>query len=208
MGKAKKIILVLVLILLAGGAVYTYVPLEDIPYVGELLGGGDAAEDRSKIKVISKRIKVTPPASLTKGAELSSEDITEEVVVTAPKVAKPTPKPRPTPMAKPKAKPAPRPAVTTMAAKRPAQKPYIVNVASFRTKSEALQVKDTLRKGGYNVYRTEFVKDGTKWHRIRVGFYPSRAEADKVSKEVVSKYGIKGGWITRPSWSEYDAYAR
>lgn len=204
MGKAKKIILVLVLILLAGGAVYTYVPLEDIPYVGEFLGGGDAVEDRSKIKVISKRIKVTPPASFTKGTEPSSDDIIEEVVVKAPKVAKPTPKPA----AKPAPKSVPKPAVATTATKRPSQKPYIINVASFTTKDEALRAKDTLRKGGYNVYRTEFVKDGTKWHRIRVGFYSSRADADRVSKEVTSKYGISGGWVTKPSWSEYDAYAR
>ena len=204
MGKAKKIILALVLILLAGGAVYTYVPLEDIPYLGAIIGG-ETSEDRSKIQVISKRIKVTPPANFNTSQDADSDDIVEEVVVAPIKVATPAPKPRPAVKVAPK--PATKPAVTT-AKTRPSQKPYIISVASFKTKAEALKLKDTLRKGGYNVYRTEFVKDGVRWHRIRVGFYSSRAGADRVSKEVGKKYGVTGGWVTKPSWSEYDAYVK
>ncbi len=205
MGKAKKIIIALVLILLAGGAVYTYVPLEDIPYLGAIIGG-ETSENRSEIQVISKRIEVTPPANVNTSQDADSDDIVEEVVVAPIKVAKPAPKPTPA-VKKATPKPATKPAVTT-AKTRPSQKPYIINVASFKTKAEALQLKDTLRKGGYNVYRTEFVKDGVKWHRVRLGFYPSRAGADRVSTEVGKKYGVTGGWVTKPSWSEYDAYAK
>ncbi len=79
---------------------------------------------------------------------------------------------------------------------------WAVHLASFRTLKEAQQLTAQLKKAGYNAYITEFVKDGIKWHRVRVGFYGSKEDAKKVAKALSKRYDKPGAWVVKPSKTE------
>ncbi len=79
---------------------------------------------------------------------------------------------------------------------------WAVHLASFRTEKEAEGLVSRLLKAGYNAYITEFLKDGIKWHRVRVGFYGSKEEAKKVARVLSEKYEKPGAWVVKPSKKE------
>lgn len=82
------------------------------------------------------------------------------------------------------------------------KQPWIVNVASFSTSSEAAGLASTLREAGFNAYLTEFTKDGKKWHRVRVGFYSTKREAVQASKAIAAKHRVKSPWVAKAAKEE------
>jgi cell division septation protein DedD len=83
------------------------------------------------------------------------------------------------------------------AIKKEPLKPWVVHLASFRTESEATALRDRVKNAGYNVYTAEFVKNGIKWRRVRVGFYSTEADARAASKELARKFKIPDIWILK-----------
>ena len=98
----------------------------------------------------------------------------------------------------------------TFKEKKPARKPttanWVVNLASFTHRKNAEDLKTSLITAGYNAYITEFVKDNTTWYRVRVGFFSSKAEADKVGRKLSSIYRMPKPWITKPSAREVERF--
>lgn len=82
------------------------------------------------------------------------------------------------------------------------KQPWIVNAASFSTSSEAAGLASMLREAGFNAYLTEFTKDGKKWHRVRVGFFSTRQEAQKASKAIATKHRVKSPWVAKAAKEE------
>jgi cell division septation protein DedD len=82
------------------------------------------------------------------------------------------------------------------------KQPWVVNVASFSTPSEAAGFASILREAGFNAYLTEFTKDGKKWHRVRVGFFSTRQEAQKASKAIATKHRVKSPWVAKAAREE------
>jgi len=74
-------------------------------------------------------------------------------------------------------------------------RPWAINVASVQSKTNAQHVLDRLKKGGYNAYIDEAQQDGTLWHRVRVGFFPSREEARRTAQEISQSYGLQSPWL-------------
>ena len=74
-------------------------------------------------------------------------------------------------------------------------RPWVINVASVQSKANAQHVLDRLKKGGYNAYIDEAQQDGTLWHRVRVGFFPSREEARRTAQEISQSYGLQSPWL-------------
>jgi cell division protein FtsN len=109
------------------------------------------------------------------------------------------------------APPAPSPAAPKPSAKKTrvaaAKLPWAINVASFTDKRAAAKLRDRLKSAGFNAYTTEFVKDGTKWNRVRVGFYPTREAAEKAGAGIKTKTRIRQKpWVVRPLSSEVSAH--
>lgn len=197
--------------------------------IGTLLAlsmGGCGRGEEGEI-ISSKRVQIALEETENEeyGAE---EDETPEAVeeearaieekASAPQ-ALPVPAPALTPSAERKetVRPAPPPpqAPVKTAKKEPAktatkavsaEKVWAVNVASFSKVVDALKLKDDLDASGYNAYVTRF-DDGKKtWHRVRVGFYSSRDEAERAGDSISKKYTSVGEpWVVKPDSSEIRA---
>ncbi len=96
---------------------------------------------------------------------------------------------------------------TTVASKAPSKGEWALNVASFTNLRDARTLRSKLKTSGYNSYITEFTKDSTRWYRVRVGFYPTRADAVTVGKKL--KHMLRGQtpWVVKPPKEEVSAYA-
>ncbi len=180
----KKIILTLIVLIILGlGAlvalIYFHEPDPNAPKHVQskkipLVVPGD---------VVTKTPKPEPaPAQVAKAPA-------EKAPAPAPAVVKPKPVPKapPAPTAKPKI--------------ASSQGNWVINVASFTEKAPANALKKKLTKGGHFAYNTEFMKDGTQWYRVRIGFYNSKEVAQKAANQIKSNYSHTG-WITKASDKE------
>lgn len=104
---------------------------------------------------------------------------------------------------KPKKAPKASKAIT---AKDIAVRPWVVGLASFKTLGEAQEVAGSLKALHHNAYITETVKDGRKWYRVRVGFYATKEEAQKVGSSLSARFGLKNLWVVKPSKAEAQAH--
>jgi hypothetical protein len=68
------------------------------------------------------------------------------------------------------------------------EKGWMVQLGSFRVEKNAELFVARIKKKGY----TPFVvrKENSKWYKIRVGPYPSKSEANQVTKDLKIKQGI------------------
>lgn len=99
-----------------------------------------------------------------------------------------------------KADKTPRPPSTIKEAIR---RPWAVNVASFSNRRDAEGLKDVLKASGYYSYTADFVKNGKKWYRVRVGFYGTRDEAARESRTIARSFGIPTApWVVKPPIEE------
>ena len=206
--KEKKVlIIIIVALVVAGVAAFLF------------FGGSEPAEEEEV--AVSTRVTIQAPEVPVQPQEITTEK-EGEVAVTAPPAMKPSVVPAPMPKevkkeVKEVKKEVPKAEVKAMPAKekkrastvkKPSYRPWVINVASFSTKAQADELKSALKKDGYNVYSTEFFKDGVKWQRVRVGFYKSEAQARVVSKKIASSYKLAKPWVVRPATSETAKYMK
>lgn len=83
--------------------------------------------------------------------------------------------------------------------------PWAINVASFSRASAASDLRKRLNEAGYNAYTTEFIKDGKTWHRVRVGFYPTRDKALFDGKKIEITFRTAAPWVVKPATEEVTA---
>jgi len=62
---------------------------------------------------------------------------------------------------------------------------WVINVASFQVFSNAVVPAVELINRGYQVYTPEAHIEGREWVRLRVGFFASRADAERAASEVM-----------------------
>lgn len=92
---------------------------------------------------------------------------------------------------------------TTVAAAELATKnAWAINVASFTTEKSALNLRERLRKAGYNAYTTEFLKNGKTWYRVRVGFFSTKEKAMVNGKKIEISFDTTSPWIVKPAKEE------
>ena len=198
--KEKKV-LIIIIVALVGAGIAAFL----------FLGGSEPEEEEA---LVSTRVTIQAPEVSVQPQEITTEK-EGEVAVPAPPVkeAKP-PAVKEVKVAK---KEAPKAEVKVMpakekkrasTAKKPSYRPWVINVASFGTKAQADELKNALKKDGYNVYSTEFFKDGVKWQRIRVGFYKSEAEARGVAAKLAGSYKLAKPWVVRPTKAEAARYMK
>jgi len=118
-------------------------------------------------------------------------------------------------------KPADKPtaAEAQPAAASPAEKPaagsseisdkWVVNISSTPDAAESLRFLSTLagQDVGGKVYASEAILDGRTQHRIRVGFFDTREEAEAVGMKIKEQYRLYATpWAVRPSKEEESKY--
>ncbi len=82
---------------------------------------------------------------------------------------------------------------------------WVVNVVSVRSRKDANNFVDKLKGYSYNAYLTTFDKDATHWYRVRVGFFADKQKAEKVGRDISSRYQFDNYWIVKPSKTEIAA---
>ncbi len=78
--------------------------------------------------------------------------------------------------------------------------PYAINLLSSRTPIEPERLPGPSFFKGYRLYKTEFSGKGRLWHRLRLGFFPSRKAAEK--KLAKLKRRFPRAWVARVSKKE------
>lgn len=190
-------------------------------------GGSDEPE------VVSKRARIEIPADLVPGRPepgVPTEPATEAAKAKPMGAALPTPvtetaKPEsqapgtktttvrapepPKPTATAKAEPVPTPVKKTSkpSVKTSTSGAWAINVASFTDRKNATDLEAGLEVAGYNPYITEFMKDGRKWYRVRVGFFRTRDEAVTTGGRIKSRFNVGSAWVVRPSAEEIEAHS-
>lgn len=85
---------------------------------------------------------------------------------------------------------------------------WAVNALSTQDGVKARELLDELMKLPYHVYAYQKEIKGRNWYRIRIGFFSSRDEADKVGVDLARRYNLPPPWIVRPGKQELDKYYR
>ena len=83
---------------------------------------------------------------------------------------------------------------------------WAINVLSTQDLDKADRLIKALADTPYQVYAYETVVKGALWHRIRVGFFRSRAEAQAVGDKLAAEHHLPEPWIVRPTQEERDKY--
>jgi len=96
---------------------------------------------------------------------------------------------------------------TAKSAEKAVVKPWALNIASFAALPEAQGLAGALKKAGYNSYITDFTKESIKWHRVRVGFFKNREEAEAAARIIKSKFRIDTPWVVKPDRHEMNAHS-
>ncbi len=107
-----------------------------------------------------------------------------------PPVEKVTP-PEPTPARAAQ----PKPAAPTSAAVPTATQRFVIQVLSTRDRSKAQDVVDRLKAAGYSTLMSTFEQNSQVMHRVRVGPFSSRAEAERARNTVQSQFKLDT-WVT------------
>jgi cell division septation protein DedD len=162
---------------------------------------GLAAKKKKTVKAEAARAKEHAPTAMA-AKETARPAVAEKPAqAPAPRVAR-APAPRPVAKARPSKK-------AQRATARKTSRPWAVNVASFTHGRDAEKLRKLLISLGYNAYMTKFVKDGTLFYRIRVGFYPTREEAAAVGRKIAAKYRYVGTpWAVKPGRTEVASHIR
>lgn len=84
----------------------------------------------------------------------------------------------------------------------PSTNEWVVNVASYTSRSEADATSEMLREMDFAPYITEFTLSGTLWYRVRVGFFKSRASADSTKSLIAQELKITDAWSVKAAPSE------
>ncbi len=68
---------------------------------------------------------------------------------------------------------------------------WMVQLGTFGNHKNAYNLRDTLRKDGFDGHTTKVDKDGTQLIRVFSGPYTDKAHADKVKKQLDKKFKLK-----------------
>lgn len=83
---------------------------------------------------------------------------------------------------------------------------WVINALSTQDGDKALDTLNSLINLPYQVYSYQKKIKGRNWYRIRVGFFFSREEAERVGRQLVKEHRLPPPWIVKPSPSEAAKY--
>lgn len=77
---------------------------------------------------------------------------------------------------------------------------YVINVISQPDKLSELNIQQASQVSGGLTYETSFERDGLTWHRLRVGFFETKAAAEAARKDILSLF--PDAWVVKVSAQE------
>lgn len=83
-------------------------------------------------------------------------------------------------------------------AKKGEEGSVVIQMSAFRDIGKADELTDSLRNRGFSAYTETTRKGGVSWHRVFVGPFKTRPDADGVSSQLVEK-GFPSGFVTNRS---------
>lgn len=136
-------------------------------------------------------IPVIPAPSASKPAPLASAPAPKPAALPATKPADPaTATTSPTQAATPDVAPVTKPAASGLG--------FAVQLGAFSNADEAAKLRDRLRSAGFNAFVESVRSDKGVLSRVRVGPVATRAEADALKSQVVSRAGVSGDVRAHP----------
>lgn len=75
---------------------------------------------------------------------------------------------------------------------------WAVQLAASRSRSDAMKLRDTVRKAGFEAFVDDTQDSGGTWWRVRVGPRTQRADAEALKKSIKRKLGRDGLVVTHP----------
>lgn len=69
---------------------------------------------------------------------------------------------------------------------------YVIQVASFRSQTEARKLREKLLQRGYNVKIMSVMQQSTYWYRVMVGPFPSMGQAQQVQSALSYQEHVRG----------------
>lgn len=69
---------------------------------------------------------------------------------------------------------------------------YVIQVASFRSQTEAKKLREKLLQRGYNVKIMSVMQQSTYWYRVMVGPFPSVGQAQQVQSALSYQEHVRG----------------
>jgi len=83
---------------------------------------------------------------------------------------------------------------------------WVLNIISTREKEKAERIHNILTKSPYRVYTYKVEAQGSRWYRVRVGFFDTYAEAKTASEFIVRHFQMPEAWIVTAGPLEMDQY--
>lgn len=75
--------------------------------------------------------------------------------------------------------------------------PWSVQVGSYPQENDAKNVAKRLSDKGYDVYVVTGQVKGKSWHRVQIGRFPTKTEAEKLQKTLIGAEGFKQALVTK-----------
>jgi cell division septation protein DedD len=75
---------------------------------------------------------------------------------------------------------------------------YTVQVAACESREYAEYLIRKYTQRGYEPFLTRTVEDGQTYHRVRIGDFSNRQEAEALRAELMDKYSVVDAWIDSP----------
>jgi len=89
------------------------------------------------------------------------------------------------------------------------RKEWVIQVFSSKSQDNAMRYRDELASQGFRAYHTSAKVKGEDWYRVRVGFFESEEEANKVREDIGKKLSIKIPlWVTKASREELEIHGK
>ena len=91
----------------------------------------------------------------------------------------------------------------------PVKKEWVIQVFSSKSQDNAMRYRDELASQGFRAYHTSAKVKGEDWYRVRVGFFESEEEANKVGEDIGKRLSIKIPlWVTKASREELESHGK
>lgn len=87
------------------------------------------------------------------------------------------------------------------------QKTWALNVVSTTDPKLAFDIMRRLQTTDHTVYTYKFTTQGKDWHRVRLGFFATREEAEKANQRLMAQMNTPNSWIVQPGPEELALYA-
>jgi cell division septation protein DedD len=83
---------------------------------------------------------------------------------------------------------------------------WVVNVLSTKDMTILRKTFDALIETPHQVYSYQAKVKGENWHRIRVGFFETREEAERVGRQLSAKHNLPKPWLVKPGPQELERF--